>query len=94
MERLTERTQSAVLYTGRHTKLPGIDCAGTMKVAAVRECMERLAAYEDTGLTPEELDRLQKIVATLQEAEDTARDGGLLGSDFDDKPTSGLIEED
>ena len=55
MERLTERTQSAVLYTGRHTKLPGIDCAGTMKVAAVRACMERLAAYEDTGLTPEEI---------------------------------------
>lgn len=57
MERLTERTQSAVLYMGRYTKLPGIDCAGTMKVAAVRECMERLAAYEDTGLTPEEINQ-------------------------------------
>lgn len=57
MERLTERTRSTVLYMGRHTKLPGIDCAGTMKVAAVREVMERLAAYEDTGMTPEEITR-------------------------------------
>lgn len=47
-----------------------------------------------SDLTPEELDRLQKIVNTLQEAEDTARDGGLLGEDWEDKPTSGLIEED
>lgn len=55
MERLTGRNQATVLYLGRYTKLPGMDCAGTMKVAAVRECMERLAAYEDTGLTPEEI---------------------------------------
>lgn len=29
-------------------------------------------------MTPEEQHQLQQIVATLQEAEDTARDGGLL----------------
>ena len=44
--------------------------------------------------TEEEFRLMEKIVAALQEAEATARDGGLLGSDFDDKPASGLIEED
>lgn len=55
MDRLTERTGSQVAYIGKHTKLPGLDSAGSMRVAAVRECMERLAAYEDTGLTPEQI---------------------------------------
>ena len=45
-------------------------------------------------LTQEERHELEKIVSALCEAEETARDGGLLGSDFDDKPNSGLIEED
>lgn len=54
-KRLTERTGAAVVYIGRHTKLPGIDSAGSMRVAAQREVMEQLAAYEDTGLTPEQI---------------------------------------
>ena len=44
-------------------------------------------------LTQEERHELEKIVSALCEAEETARDGGLLGDDFADKPTSGLIEE-
>lgn len=45
-------------------------------------------------LTPEEQHQMEKIISALQEAETTARDGGLLGGDWEDKPTSGLIEED
>lgn len=55
MVRLTERNGAQVTYIGKHTRLPGLDSAGSMKVAAQRECMELLAAYEDTGLTPEQI---------------------------------------
>lgn len=58
MDRLTARTGAEITYTGRHTKLPGIDCASSMRVAATREVMQRLADYEDTGLTPEEINML------------------------------------
>lgn len=58
MDRLTERNGRQVAYIGKHTKLPGLDSAGSMKVAAQRECMERLAEYEDTGLTPEQIKEL------------------------------------
>lgn len=54
-QRLTERNSIGVAYVGKHSKVPGLDTAGTMRVAAVRECMELLAAYEDTGLTPEQI---------------------------------------
>ena len=53
--RLTERTSTGVLYVGKHTKIPGLDCAGNMKVAAQREVMDRLAEYEETGLTPAQI---------------------------------------
>lgn len=58
MGRLTQRNGNAVLYVGNRCKYPGIDQAGTMRVAAMRECMERLADYEDTGLTPEQITKL------------------------------------
>ena len=58
MERLTEIRNDTVYYTGKHTKLPGLDCAGTMRVAAVRDVMQRLAEYEATGLQPDEIKRL------------------------------------
>lgn len=54
-QRLTERRGDTVTYIGKHTRLPGMDCAGTMRVAATRDVMERLAQYEDTGLTPEQI---------------------------------------
>lgn len=56
--RLTVRTPSGVAYAGNRTKHPGVnECnmAGSMLVAAQREVMDLLAAYEDTGLTPEEI---------------------------------------
>lgn len=61
---MTERTGSAVAYVGRHTKMPGLDVAGTMKVAAQREVMNRLAEYEDTGLSPDEI--MELLQANLQ----------------------------
>lgn len=58
MERLTARAGKDITYMGRHTKLPGIDGASSMRVAATRDVLQRLAEYEDTGLTPDEITKL------------------------------------
>lgn len=63
MQRLTERRGKTVGYIGRFTQVPGLDCAGSMRVAAIREVMDRLAAYEDTGLEPEQIQNLAKETA-------------------------------
>lgn len=63
MDRLTARTGDMVAYMGKHSKLPGLDCAGSMRVGAVRDVMQRLADYEDTGLTPEEVVALRQYLA-------------------------------
>lgn len=60
MPRLTARDGRTITYIGRHTKLPGLECAGSMRVAAIREVMELLADYEDTGLTPDEIVKMQE----------------------------------
>lgn len=57
MERLTERQGKQVNYVGPYTQLPGLECASTMRVAAIRDVMDRLAEYEDTGLTPQQIKR-------------------------------------
>jgi hypothetical protein len=74
MERLTERQGDQVNYVGQHTKLPGLECASTMRVAAVRDVMDRLAAYEDTGLTPEGIRALLPLVAKIPNIEQLLRD--------------------
>ena len=59
-KRLTERIPGGVAYIGSRTKFPGmneLNQAGTLRVAAVREIMDRLAAYEDTGLSPEQIQK-------------------------------------
>lgn len=60
MQNLTERRGGTVYYVGQHTKLPGLECASTMRVAAVRDVMQRLADYEATGLEPEQIAQLRK----------------------------------
>ena len=62
MAMLTEIRGDTVYYTGQHTKLPGLDCASTMLVAAIRDVMQRLAEYEATGLEPEEIKQLANPV--------------------------------
>lgn len=58
MKRLTARAGDMITYTGRYTKMPGIDCASSMRVAAIRDVLQLLADYEDTGLTPDEITKL------------------------------------
>ncbi len=60
MQRVTERTPAGdVAYIGQHTQLPGLENASTMKVAARRDVLQRLAAYEDTGLDPDQITALR-----------------------------------
>lgn len=57
-KRITARTPGGVAYTGPRTKFPGmneLNQAGSLRVAAVREILDKLAAYEDTGLSPEQI---------------------------------------
>lgn len=62
MERLTERTDTGVGYIGnsaRYHGMPELNQAGSgLRVAAIREIMDRLADYEDTGLSPEQITAL------------------------------------
>ena len=61
MERLTEKRGDDVLYIGKHARLVEIgENASTMKVAATRDVLQRLAEYEATGLSPEEVAELQR----------------------------------
>ena len=57
MERLTKRINDVGTYIGTENEYDtGMIAAETASsVAAVREILLRLAAYEDTGLTPEEI---------------------------------------
>lgn len=94
MERLTRRIEGVVVYVG--TKNPystgQIPCEADS--AGVREMMYRLAAYEDTGLTPERCaefaradaegryivmrDAEQEGVARLRELAEADKDGRLV----------------
>lgn len=67
MDRLTERNGLDVRYIGKHTKAPGLEDASTMRVAARRDVMHRLAAYEDSGLTPDQVMQIKNLLQeTLQ----------------------------
>lgn len=63
MDRITERNGNMIMYTGKHTKIPGLDCAASMRVGAIRDVLNRLADYEDTGLTPEQIKNMQPQVS-------------------------------
>ena len=55
MERLTKRINDVVTYIGKWNSYETGQIAAELNAAARREILERLADYEDTGLTPEEV---------------------------------------
>lgn len=75
MERLTERVgenERTVVYVGEHKQYDGGDFPCEISDAAKREVLKRLAAYEDTGLTPDEVEGI-KALATLGIMSDVKR---------------------
>lgn len=60
MERLTKRINGVVVYVGAKNPYSTGQIPCEVEPAGVREMMERLAAYEDKELTPEEVSTLVK----------------------------------
>lgn len=64
MKRLTEMRGDDVLYIGKHARLVELgETASTMRVAATRDVLQRLAEYEATGLDPEQVAQLKERIA-------------------------------
>lgn len=60
MERLTRKIDDKVYYS--KGKYPPTTLCTEMETWEIRECMKRLAEYEDIGLTPEDIIKQQKVI--------------------------------
>lgn len=90
MERLTRRINGVVVYVGAKNPYSTGQIPCEVEPAGVREMMDRLAAYEDTRLTPEEIDmdheaaeQLRQLcqgcdLDRLEELTEADRDGRLV----------------
>lgn len=73
MERLTKRYNGVVTYIGASNEYETGQIACEVEPQGVRELLERLAAYEDTGLEPEEVlpkDKADEIALKLMRLAD------------------------
>lgn len=66
MNRLTVRYSG--IHVGYKNKYNNSVLCSEMTVPQIRECMEKLAAYEDTGLEPEEVKQLNASDASKEES--------------------------
>lgn len=84
MERLTKTDIGVPVYIGPRCKYKDTgDIAAELDVTTVREVLTRLAAYEDTGLEPEEIMGMCKMeersrMAKMLRWEDAEKDGRLV----------------
>ena len=67
MERLTKRINGVVVYVGAKNPYSTGQIPCEVEPAGVREMMGRLAAYEDTRLTPEEIDMDHEAAEQLRQ---------------------------
>ena len=72
MNRLTERIMDNVYYL--KGKYPPATLCAEMETWEVRGCMVKLAAYEDTGLEPEEIKDLKECVEGEEGTQGTVKD--------------------
>ena len=73
MERLTKRINGVTTYIGKENSCDTGQIPAELNVVARREILERLADYEDTGLTPEEVlpkDKADEIALKLMRLAD------------------------
>lgn len=66
MERRTQRTNGVIVYVGAHNKDAGGQTPFEISSRGVREILVRLAAYEDTGLTPAEIRSMRMDMAIIR----------------------------
>ena len=72
-ERLTKRINGVVVYVGTNNPYTTGQIPCEVEPAGVREMMDRIAAYEDTGLEPEEVlpkDKADEIALKLMRLAD------------------------
>ena len=67
MERLTRRINGVVVYVGAKNSYSTGQIPCEVEPAGAREMMDRLAAYEDTRLTPEEIDMDHEAAEQLRQ---------------------------
>ena len=67
MERLTRRINGVVVYVGAKNPYSTGQIPCEVEPAGVREMMDRLAACEDTGLEPEEIDMDHEAAEQLRQ---------------------------
>ena len=67
MERLTRRINGVVVYVGAKNPYSTGQIPCEVEPAGAREMMDRLAAYEDTRLTPEEIDMDHEAAEQLRQ---------------------------
>lgn len=69
MERLTKRVFDAVVYVGPDTQYQSTgDTAAEMNPQEIRNALQRLADYEDTGMTPEEIMEIRAEIERIYTA--------------------------
>lgn len=91
MERLTKRINGVVVYVGAKNPYSTGQIPCEVEPAGVREMMDRLAAYEDTGLTPGEIKsmkdehfsglemaKLHSALMELKKYQEADKDGWLV----------------
>lgn len=91
MERLTRRIDGVVVYVGTKNPYATGQIPCEVDSAGVREMMYRLAAYEDTGLTPEkiksmkdehfsglEMAKLHSALMELKKYQEADKDGRIV----------------
>ena len=69
MERLTKTVNGVVTYIGTGNEFDTGALPAELSSGQIRAVMNRLAAYEDTGLEPEEINDMALEVATLKTIE-------------------------
>ena len=69
MERLTKTVNGVVTYIGTGNKFGKWMLPAELSRCQIRAVMKRLAAYEDTGMEPEEINDMALEVATLKTIE-------------------------
>ena len=62
MERLTKLINGVIVYVGTDNPYPTGQIPCEVSPQGVREIMEHLAAYEETGLTPEQCENAKAII--------------------------------
>lgn len=99
MDRFTKKIADVVLYTGPGVQYPDTgDTPAEMRPQEIRKALARLAAYEDTGMDPDEINDLREFcesqtsttLAHIYELVQAEREGRLVVTHITEKTMQAL----